>query len=320
MTAHTKSVADIPYTRGLHQLNDTCHAWLVPDGTWGWSNAGLVTGDGESLLVDTLFDLAMTREMLDGLAPVTADAPIRTVVNTHANGDHWFGNELVADAEIIASTPTAEEMAANGPDLLLGMLQQPGATGRFAQHIFEPFDFTGITPTLATRTFDKELELSVGGTRVLLHNLGPAHTAGDSVVFVPAERTLYTGDLLFIGGTPISWAGPISNWVAACQFMLDLDVDTIVPGHGPVTDKAGVQSVMDYLQFVEKEAADRHARGMSAEDAMRDISLGRFAELDERGRLAQNVLAVYYELDPQLERVDTREVFRRIADLEGWTD
>jgi cyclase len=126
--------------------------------------------------------------------------------------------------------------------------------------------------------------------------------------------------LLFIGGTPISWAGPISNWVRACEFMLGLDVDKIVPGHGPVTDKSGVQGVMDYLQFVEAAATERHEAGMSAEDAMRDIVLGRFAELDERGRLAQNVLAVYYELDPDLERVDTLEVFRRIADLEGWVD
>ena len=59
---------------------------------------------------------------------------------------------------------------------------------------------------------------------------------------------------------------------------------------------------------------------MSAEEAMRDISLGRFAKLDEHGRIAQNVLAVYYELDPALERMDTLEVFRRIADLEGWSE
>lgn len=313
------SSLDIPYTRGLHRLTEHCHAWLVPDGTWGWSNAGLVTGDGESLLVDTLFDLAMTREMLAGLAPVTQDRPIRTVVNTHANGDHWFGNELVGDAEIIASQATAEEMATNGPDLIQGMLAQPGALGRFTQHIFEPFDFSGITPTVATRTFGGELIVDIGGTSAQVIALGPAHTRGDSVVFVPSERVLYAGDLLFIGGTPISWAGPISNWITACDRMVALEPEFVVPGHGPVVAAQDIHQVREYLVWVQGEAQARYDMGMSPEDAMRDISLGRFAGLDEHGRLAQNVLAVYYELDPTLERVDTREVFRRIAELEGFT-
>ncbi|MFI5952985.1 MBL fold metallo-hydrolase [Cryptosporangium sp. NPDC051539] len=308
------------YTRGLHPLTEHCHAWLVPDGTWGWSNAGLITGAGESLLVDTLFDLAMTREMLDGLTPVTGDHPIRTVVNTHANGDHWFGNELVADASIIASAPTTREMLANGPELIRSLIAGEGALGRFAGHIFAPFDFSNITPTPATRSFDDELTLDVGGTEVRLLNLGPAHTAGDSVVFVPGERVLYAGDLLFIGGTPISWAGPISNWVAACDRMLGLEPEFVVPGHGPVVGTEGIHQVRDYLTWVQDEAKQRFDRGLSPEDAVRDIDLGRFASLDEHGRIAQNVLAVYYELDPGREREDTREVFRRIAELEGFTE
>lgn len=320
MTTQGRTVKEIPYTLGLHRLNESCYAWLVPDGTWGWSNAGLVVGEGESLLVDTLFDLPTTRQMLRGLSPVTDHAPLRTVVNTHANGDHWFGNELVSDAEIVASAATAQEMAANGPQLIEGLLRHPGAVGAFANHIFKPFTFSDITPTPATRTFDEELDLDVGGTGVVVRRLGPAHTAGDSVVYVPDAKTLYAGDLLFIGGTPIVWAGPLSNWIAACQWMLDLDVDTIVPGHGPVTDKGGVQAVMDYLQFVQKAAGERHRSGMTAEEAMRDINLERFADLDEHGRLAQNVLAAYYEIDPTLERVETTEVFGRIAELEGWAD
>ncbi|WP_431876966.1 MBL fold metallo-hydrolase [Amycolatopsis sacchari] len=310
---------DIPYTKGLHRITRHCAAWLVPDGTWGWSNAGLITGEGESLLVDTLFDVPMTREMLDGLAGPLARNPLSTVVNTHANGDHWFGNQLVAEAEIISSAPTAEEMRTNGPELIRGLLGQEGAAGRFARHIFEPFDFGSITPTFATRTFTGSLRLEVGGTAVEVQCLGPAHTAGDSVVLVPDEGVLYAGDLLFIGGTPITWAGPVSNWIAACDAMLAMDVEFIVPGHGPVTTKDGVRQVRGYLEWVRDEAAARHRKGMTPEDAMRDISLGRYAALDERGRLAQNVLAVYYELDPAMERVDTREVFRRIAELEGFS-
>lgn len=314
------ALLDIPYTRGLHKLTEHCQAWLVPDGTWGWSNAGLITGADQSLLVDTLFDLPMTREMLTGLQAVTDIHPIHTVVNTHANGDHWFGNELVADAEIIASDATAKEMAANGPELILGLMKQGGALGRFAKHIFEPFTFTGITPTPATRSFSGEMRVDVGGTEVRIMELGPAHTAGDSVVFVPSERVLYAGDLLFIGGTPISWAGPITNWITACDRMLALDPQVVVPGHGPVVDAGGIHQVRDYLSWVHEQATQRHQRGMSAEEAMRDIDLGRFAELDEHGRIAQNILAVYYELDPTLAHVDTIEVFRRIAELEGFTE
>ena len=107
MTAMS-TVAD--YTLGLHELGDGCHAYLQPDGGWGWSNAGLIVGDGQSLLVDTLFDLDLTAAMLDAMAAVTAGAPVDTVVNTHANGDHCYGNGEVTrrrpDVEIVASSAT----------------------------------------------------------------------------------------------------------------------------------------------------------------------------------------------------------------------
>ena len=95
------------FTKGLHEIGKGQYAWLQPDGSWGWSNAGLVVGDGVSLLVDTLFDLHLTREMLDAMAAATRTSPIGTVVNTHANGDHCYGNQLVAEAEIIATRAAA---------------------------------------------------------------------------------------------------------------------------------------------------------------------------------------------------------------------
>jgi cyclase len=308
------------YARGLEKVSERCWAWLEPDGGWGFSNAGVILGSGEALLVDTLFDLAMARRMLEGCAALTGGCPIRTVVNTHANGDHWYGNELVGDAAIVASAATAAEMATSGPDLLQALKGLPGLPGRFASQIFGAFDFTGITPTLPTRTFEDRLELDVGGTGVVLLELGPAHTEGDTIAFVPDERTVFTGDLLFIGGTPITWAGPVSNWVRACDVMLDLDADVFVPGHGPVTDKRGVEEVKDYLMFVDRVARERCAAGMGPEDAIRSIDLGRFAELGERGRLAQNVLAVYRELRPDLRLPSVLDMFAMMARLEGWED
>ena len=239
----------------LVEVGDGCLAYLQGDGSWGWSNAGLIVGDGTSLLVDTLFDLRLTRRMLDTLADHTRAAPIRTVVNTHANGDHCYGNALVGDAEIVASTATADEMHHVPPALLAALTADPGAAGDLFRAFFGEFEFEGIELRPPDRTFDGRLELEVGGRVVELVEVGPAHTAGDTLVVVPDAGVVYTGDILFVGGTPIVWAGPLSNWVAACDLMLAMDVDTVVPGHGRVTDKSGVVAVRDYLVFVEAEAA-----------------------------------------------------------------
>src|SRR5262249_33647606 len=119
-------VGNMAYTKGIHELGDGCFAYLQPDGGWGWSNAGLIVGDGTSLLVDTLFDRRLAGEMLDAMTPSTVAAPIPPLVNTHANGDHCFGNQLVEGAEIAPSTATAEEMADVPPELLAGLAAAPG--------------------------------------------------------------------------------------------------------------------------------------------------------------------------------------------------
>src|SRR5438876_10548948 len=92
-----------PYTKGLHDLGHGCYAYLQPDGSWGWSNAGLIVDSGESLLVDSLFDLKLTREMLESMrrAEPKAAARIGTLVNTHSNSAPTFGNQLVQGAVII---------------------------------------------------------------------------------------------------------------------------------------------------------------------------------------------------------------------------
>ncbi|MFK8026319.1 MAG: MBL fold metallo-hydrolase [Ilumatobacter sp.] len=313
------------YRHGLHELGDGCHAYLQPDGGWGWSNAGLIVGDGASLLVDTLFDLKLTASMLDAMKPLTDSAPVSSLVNTHANGDHCYGNSEVAstwpEVEIVASTAAAEEMPNVPPSMLDALNQAPGEVGDLFRSFFGEFDFGGIELELPTRTFDERLELDVGGRAVELIEVGPAHTDGDVLVHVPDSSTIYTGDILFIGGQPIVWAGPLSNWVAACDLMLSMDVDTVVPGHGPLTDRSGIREVRDYLAFVDTEASGRQAAGLDAFDAAREIAdmIGaseRFGELGEYGRIAVNVDTVYRQLDPAHQSPDVVEQFRRMAQLE----
>ena len=304
------------YTLGLHELSNGCHAYLQPDGGWGWSNAGLIVGDGASLLVDTLFDLKITQKMLDTMAHATEKAPISTVVNTHANGDHCYGNQLLSGKEIIASAATAHEMSEVPPAMLAALNSAPGDVGDLFRHFFGEFDFEGIEPTLPTKTFTGKHSLTVGGRVVELVEVGPAHTAGDTLVFVPDARTVYTGDILFIGGTPIVWAGPLDNWIAACDLICSSDVEHIVPGHGPLTDKAGVTAIRDYLAYVQDEATERFNGGMDAWDAARDIALNGFAEWGEFGRLAVNVDTVYRTLSGAHKSPDVVEQFRRMYAME----
>ncbi len=294
--------AKVPYTRGLHEVAERVWAWTLPDGGYGWSNAGLVAGDGASLLVDTLFDLPLTREMLSALRPCTDGAPITDAVITHSNGDHTHGNQLLdPSVRIIAAAGTAEEIAHGmAPEMLamaqtanLGPIATPYARARFGH-----FDFSGITVRNADLTFDRELSIDVGGRRVDLLNLGPAHTAADSVVHVPDAGALFGGDLLFIGCTPIVWAGPIANWVAACDAMIALDAPVVVPGHGPVTDPDGIRAVRGYLTHVADEAEAAYRRGLSWAEAADAIDLGEYATWLDAERVVVNVYQRYRELDP----------------------
>jgi cyclase len=307
----------VAYQRGLHELGDGLHAYLQPDGSWGWSNAGLITADGTSLLVDTLFDLELTREMLDAMRPITERSPIDAAMNTHGNGDHCFGNELLPEgAEIYATVGAAAELRA-APPQLVDALKHADAFGpeltAYIQRIFGPFRFEGIELRLPTSTFEGRLELTVGDRAVHFVEVGPAHTDGDAIVHVPDAGVIFTGDILFIGGTPIVWAGPVSNWLNACDRVLELGAHTLVPGHGPVTDASGVEDVKRYLGYVHAEAAKRFAAGMDAQQAADDIDISDFADWGEAERLAVNVETVYRELDPARPDPSRPELFVRMA-------
>ena len=303
------------FPAGHVDLGGGCHAWLQPGGGWGLSNAGLVGGRGESLLVDTLFDTWLTRHMLDGLAPVIADAPVTIAVNTHGNGDHWFGNQLLTGVEVIASAGTLADMRAVGPSEVRALLADPGRAGMVARRVFGAFRLAEIEPAYPGTVYAGERQLRVGGIDVRLIDVGPAHTTGDTIVHVPAAGIVYTGDIVFAGSTPIVWHGPIANWLRACERILELGAATIVPGHGPVATAEAVHTQAAYLRFVQEQATPRHERGMTFSEAARDIDLGDYAALPERERLIVNVHAVYRELDPRTPALDGPAAFACLGEL-----
>lgn len=288
------------FTKGLHDIGRGHYAYLQPSGTWGYSNAGLVTDGDEALLVDTLFDERLTDEMLREMKDATGFGAdnIRQLVNSHANGDHTFGNRLLKNATIVSSEAGAHEMDELPPERVAAMMRNApnmGMAGRFIQKVFKDFDFEGIVLRKPDRTFSGQTTLKVGDKDVNLIEVGPAHTQGDVLVHVPADRVIYTGDILFIEGTPIAWAGPVKNWIAACDLIVDLDADVIVPGHGPLTDKSGVRRMQDYLKFVQAEARRRYEAGMDAWEAAQDISLGAFGVWEDAERIVVTVDTLYRE-------------------------
>jgi glyoxylase-like metal-dependent hydrolase (beta-lactamase superfamily II) len=306
-----------PYTRGLQALGDGVHAWLQPDGSWGWSNAGLVSDAGEALLVDTLFDLKLTAEMLAAMrAAVPAAARIGTVVNTHSNGDHCNGNSLLPQAEIVASAAAAAEMPHESPALMVEYKRAApalGEMGAFFLECFGAFDFEGVPQRLPTVRFERELELRVGTRSVRLHCVGPAHTRGDTLVHVPDARTVFTGDILFIEGHPVMWAGPVGNWIAACERILLIAPELVVPGHGPVTDARGVRAVRDYLAYVRDEARLRFDAGMGVEEAALDISLADYSSWGDAERIVVNVATLYREFVNDPAPADVAAMFTLMA-------
>ena len=175
------------------------------------------------------------------------------------------------------------------------------------------FDFASVTARLPTEAFDGQRDLQVGDRAVRLLELGPAHTAGDAIAHVPDAGVVFTGDILFVEGTPIMWAGPVSNWLAACDRILELDARVIVPGHGPVTDASGVRDVQRYLTYVRDEARARFDAGMDAVTAADDIDIADFRDWGDPERIAVNVATLYREFDPSLPELPVPEQFVRMA-------
>ncbi len=159
--------------------------------------------------------------------------------------------------------------------------------GAYLQRIFGTFRFSEVEPAPPTRTFTESLTIAVGDISMDLVEVGPAHTGGDVIVEIPARDTVFTGDILFNGGTPVVWAGPFGNWIAACDRIIDAGWKTIVPGHGQLATADDIRTLRDHLAWL----------------------------LGDSERLAVNVDTAFAELDPMHQRADAVTSFTRMAAL-----
>jgi glyoxylase-like metal-dependent hydrolase (beta-lactamase superfamily II) len=312
----------VDYERGLVQVGDRTYAYLQPDGSWGWSNAGLIVGDNEAVLVDTFFDLKHTRELLDAVASAT-NREVRKVVNTHHNGDHCYGNQLVVGATVIGHYRCRAEMLQGPSPAVLGSLNAaPDDTGGgvgYLKRAFAPFDFSDIDIVAPTVTFEDRMWLNPGGTSVRLEYFGPCHTLGDIVAYVPEDGVLFAGDIAFIGSTPLVWEGSLLNWITTIERINALKPRMIVPGHGPVTDMDGLRSMEAYLSHVVAPGAALKDKGLTPQQAALEMDIGEYATWSDPERLVLNLMRLWMELDGKRPstRMDVFEGFDAMAELQA---
>jgi len=317
-----KNLGIKPFNKGLSDLGNNIYCYLQPDGGWGWSNAGLIVDGDESLIVDTLFDEDLTLEMLDSMksAEPKGMKNIRALINSHSNGDHCNGNNCVDTEEVISSEATLEEMSHESPEMMAALLIQApemGTLGKYFLECFGSFNFEGVTKRLPNTTFTGQTQRQVGDKIVELIEVGPAHTNGDVLVHVPTDKVVFTGDILFIEGHPILWAGPVKNWINACDRIISMEVDFVVPGHGPVTDNRGVKAVRDYLVYIDTESRKRFESGMSALETAKEIDLDLFSTWGDGERIAVNVNSLYREYKGEEKREEITLLFQQMAELSG---
>jgi len=294
------------FKKGLQDLGNGCYAYLLPDGSWGWSNAGLVVDGDATLMVDTLFDLKLTAEMLASYrASIPAAEKIGILVNTHADGDHTFGNQLVEGARIIGTQGTVTDFARFDPAVVQKIVtnaEQFGSSGVFMRECFAPFDFSGIVLTPPTETFSGTLDLMVGSKKVQLIEVGPSHSLGDALIYVPDDKVIYTGDILFNEGTPIAWYGPVFRWIKVCDMVLEMDVETVVSGHGPIATKKEVRRMRDYLQYVTDNARPLWEAGMDYLEAAYRIDLGEYRDWNDAERVVVTMQTLFDDFANAPER------------------
>ncbi|TNY37949.1 MBL fold metallo-hydrolase [Thermomonospora catenispora] len=271
----------------LHELGEGIFGWVQPDGTWWVNNAGAVSVPEGTLIVDTCATEARTRRFLEAVRAATGDVPLRYAVNTHLHGDHTHGNSLLPASTVLIGHEETRK----------GILEDFIIDG--CPPLWEPLpDWGAVTRRPPEVTLTSELAVTLGGRRIELRHPGyTAHTPGDVAVWLPEERVLFTGDLLFNGLTPLLGMGSVTGALRALDWIDSFEPAQVVPGHGPICDAAALPEVLDaherYYRFVLAVATEGMEAGLSPLEAARRADLGEFASWADAERLVFNVHRAY---------------------------
>lgn len=246
--ADLTKLADNVYAYVGQQDNSPTHSFAA--------NAGIVIGKDGVLVVDTLTSAKEGKRFLADIRKVTK-RPIKYVVNTHTHLDHAFGNGVFAKLGATVISQTADR----------AMLEQRGAEvlKNAAAYGLKPQDMVGTRIVLPTLTFSDRMQIDLGGETVELIHFAPSHTEGSIVVSIPSHKILFAGDVLFTDFHPFLAEGDIAGWDKTLDALQAMDLEKIVPGHGPLSSKQDLTAMKKYLLLFDSKARELAAISQDAE-------------------------------------------------------
>jgi cyclase len=267
------------------EVSDGVYAYIQDDGSWWINSTGFLIGRRGVTAIDSCATEARTRALLETIRGLTAN-PVGMLLNTHHHGDHTHGNHLFAGATIVAHERCRDEILAAGtPSAALGA-------------IWDVPDWGEVVLAPPVLTFRDAVTVWVDDLRCEVRHLGtPAHTTNDSVVWLPERSVLFSGDLLFNGGTPFLLMGSLAGALEAVRALGEFGAATIVPGHGGLGGPELIDDVLAYLTFLDDLARRGHAAGLTPLQTAREADLGRFAGLTDAERLVGNLHRAFAELN-----------------------
>jgi cyclase len=325
------------------KIADGVYAFMAPDSKTPFvsGNSLAVIGRDAVLIVDTGHVPAVTRKMIAEIRRLTP-APVRFVVNTHWHFDHVVGNgeyrEAFPGVTIVSTASTRTHLQDVLPGYAKQLVEQVGAgiptiramlkdgkrrdgTALSAEdrdfyeaeiHDFEPAlaALQEMKPALPTLTFERELDVDLGGRAVRVLHLGRGNTAGDAVVYVPDARVVATGDLV-VAPVPYATASFMFDWPDTMRALMALKADTIVPGHGPLFhDWRYAQSVVDLIASINTQTEKAVEQGKTLEEAKKQVDVSAFRQELAGGDPFQRRIFDTFFLPGAVERSFTEARFR----------
>jgi glyoxylase-like metal-dependent hydrolase (beta-lactamase superfamily II) len=235
------------------------HVFVMPDQRVEFvPNAGIVVGKRAVLVIDTALGPRNGQRILDEARRLGGERKM-LLTTTHFHPEHAFGSQVFGDATYICNAGQTEEMAAKGPEYIeMFSGFGPGLAELLAE-------VTLVTPDVSFSGSRAEIDL--GGVMAELHVIGPAHTRGDQVVFLPESGVLFAGDLVEDRFLPI-FPDPDANgllWLAALDRLEALGPRLVVGGHGQVGDTGLIDALRSYLVAVRDRVNELSARGLALE-------------------------------------------------------